>query len=111
MTSACDGAPGATGIACDAETPARPSPSAKTDAASSFMENPLSWLGSRKRLPLTREMWRTCYSIVLTSSGGASSDGASAGDASPSDGGDSPTNGGGGASPSAGGDSPNGGGP
>src|SRR5690348_13977081 len=38
MTSACDGAIGATGIACDAEIPARPRPSERSDAASSFMD-------------------------------------------------------------------------
>src|SRR5262245_17200586 len=43
MTSsdaACVGPSGATGIACDAETAARPSPSAKTDAASIFIGIP-----------------------------------------------------------------------
>ena|SRR5438045_299632 len=105
-------ASGAIGIACDAETAARPSPSAKTDAAANFMDVP-SLVGGGESYCGQRDCGKAATSVPLTSNGGAS-DGDASGGASPNGGGASPNGdganpSGGGASPSACDGSPNGG--
>ena len=115
VSLAADWPSGATGIACDADIAAKPSPRASTEAARIFIDVSFLVVTHEKlRIGLGKHCGKP-LTTALTSNAGASSGGGASGGAnpnavcaSPSDGDASP-NGGGGASPSDAGASPNGG--